>query len=287
MTKIANLTKEILRRLYIEECKSLDDIGRQFGVSRVAVYKKLKKFRIKQRSKSQARLEAQKQGKLPQDFFEINEDFFTKWSTEMAYVLGLIITDGCVSGTGVISLSMNDKELLEKVRVAMGSQHKITPSKHQKNLYYFHFAREKMVKDLSKFGIRPKKSLSVKFPEIPDAFRVDFIRGVFDGDGSVFFQRDSKNYPLRTKFCSGSKDFIERLEKNLQELGLPERNIYEQKTKNGVFYSIKYGHKESTNLFTILYRNHPKVLYLERKYKKFLEGLKRSNPYEQRAGRVV
>lgn len=93
---------------------SLEDIGRFYGVSRVAVYKKLKKYGILQRSKSEARLEAQKQGKVPQDFFDINEDFFCSWSPEMAYVFGLIITDGCISKTGTVSLSINDKELLEK-----------------------------------------------------------------------------------------------------------------------------------------------------------------------------
>ena len=97
MQKLASLTKEGLVSLYLEQRRSLEDIRRQFGVSRVAVYKKLKFYGIKQRSKSEARLEAQKQGKLPQGFFDINESFFDTWSPEMAYVLGVIITYGCVS----------------------------------------------------------------------------------------------------------------------------------------------------------------------------------------------
>ncbi len=166
MTKLANLTEERLIRLYIEEKKSLEDIAKLYDVSRVAIYKKLKKLCIKQRSKSQARLEAQKQGKVPQQYYQINEEFFSCWSAEMAYTLGLIITDGCISKTGTISLSMNDSEILEKVKRAMGSDHSIILSKHQKGLYYFHFARERLVKDLAKFGIGPKKSLNVKFPPI-------------------------------------------------------------------------------------------------------------------------
>lgn len=53
------------------EKKSLGDIGMMYDVSRTAIYKKLKSYDIKQRSKSEARTEAQRQGKLPQQFFDI------------------------------------------------------------------------------------------------------------------------------------------------------------------------------------------------------------------------
>lgn len=113
MIKLNTLTTHKLVELYINNKRSLGDIARIYNVSRTAIYKKLKEYGIRQRSKSEARLEAQRQGKLPQQFFDINENFFSSWSPEMAYVLGLIITDGCISKTGVISLSMNDKELFK------------------------------------------------------------------------------------------------------------------------------------------------------------------------------
>lgn len=131
MAKLATLTEQDLGRLYRKERKSIQDIADLYGVSRVAIFKKLKKFHIRPRSKSLARLEAQKKGKVPQQYFQINDKFFSTWSLEMAYVLGLIITDGCISKHGVISLSMNDKEVLEKVKAAMGSEHHITLSRHR------------------------------------------------------------------------------------------------------------------------------------------------------------
>lgn len=270
-------------RLYLMEKKSLEDIAKLYRVSRVSIYQKLKKFHIKPRSKCLARLEAQRQGKVPQQYFSINEKFFSSWSLEMAYVLGLIITDGCIAREGSISLSMNDREVLEKVKLVIRSEHPITASKHQPGLYHFHFAREGMVNDLAKLGIGPKKSLVVKFPQIPDVFMADFIRGVFDGDGSVFFVRDSQRYPIRTKFCSGSRDFIIGLEISLQKLGLPRRNIYEQRTKNGMYYMIKYGHRDSQELFNVLYKNYPNIPFLERKYNKFIDGFKRSAEDVKRA----
>jgi len=274
MRKLHNLDKGKLSSLYIDEKRSLDDIASIYSVSRAAIYKTLKKYGIRQRSKSEARIVAQKQGKLPQQFFDINEGFFNVWSSEMAYVLGLIITDGCISGAGVVSVCMNDKELLEKVKMFLGSEHKIAPSKHQKGLYNLHFGRTKIVDDLGKLGVSPRKSLTVKFPEVPQRCLPDFIRGVFDGDGSVFFDKRRPNYPLRAKFMSSSADFIAGLHKTLEFLGMPKRTIYRQKTKNGWSFMFIFDHKDSVKLFNILYRNVPNGLFLERKYRRFLEGMR-------------
>ncbi|MDO8662686.1 MAG: LAGLIDADG family homing endonuclease [Candidatus Omnitrophota bacterium] len=212
MRKLSDLSKEKLTSLYLNEKKSMGDIAKIYGVSRTAIYKRLKIYAIKQRSKSEARIEAQKQDKLPQ--------------------------------------------LIEKVKKVTGSEHKITPSRHQKGLYYFHFAREKLAADLAKLGVLPRKSLTVKFPQVPEKHLADFIRGIFDGDGSVFFDKRRPKFPLRSKFVSGSEAFIEGLQKAIEDyLGMPKRTIYKQKTKNGWSHMFIYGHKDSTKLFEILYKN--------------------------------
>ena len=272
------LKKEELHRLYLQEKKSLEDIARLYGVSRVAVWKYCRAAGITRRSRSEARLEAQKGGKVPQGFFHINDNFFSQWSSEMAYVLGLLITDGCLSrpkkNSYRISLCLNDKELLEKVTKVMGSDHAIAASRHQNGLHLFIFGREKIAQDLIRLGMKPRKSMDIKFPDVPKEYLRDFIRGVFDGDGSVVFEKRSKEYPIRSKFYSGSKDFIETLETRLQKLGLPKRNIYAQKTKNSFLYSFQYGHKNSRKLFDVMYKNVENRLFLERKYKRFCEGLR-------------
>lgn len=268
------LSKEILFRLYHIERRSLGDIAKLYGVSRVAIMNYCNIFNIPLRTKSQARIEAQKQGKLPQQFFAINENFFNNWSCQMAYVLGLIITDGCISKTGTVALSMNDKDLLEKVKKAMGSQHKITLSRHQKSLYCFHFTREGLAKKLNELGVIPRKSLTVKLPEVPQKYLPDFIRGVFDGDGSIYYDTRSPEFPIRTKFVSSSPSFIYALEQKLQELGLPPRKIYEQKTKNTISYMFKYGHKDSLRLFQVIYDDMSNTtIYMPRKYNKFIEKM--------------
>lgn len=272
------LKKEDLRRLYREQKMSLEDIARLYGVSRVAVWKYCRDMRLTRRNRSEARLEAQKRGKVPQNYFEINERFFSAWSPEMAYVLGLLITDGCISkvknGSYRIRLCLNDKELLEKVAKTMGSSQPITPSKYQAGLYLFLFGRKRIAQDLITLGVVPRKSLVLKFPDVPKVYLREFIRGIFDGDGSVYFDTRSKNCPVRSKFCSGSKDFIHGLEVSLQSLGMPKRNIYEQKTKNGTCYMFRYGHEDSKKLFAALYIGARNELFLERKYSLFRKGFK-------------
>lgn len=273
------LAKEDLARLYLEEKRSLEDIGRMYSVSRVAVWKYCRDSNLSRRTRSEARLEAQKTGKVPQNYFSINDRFFSKWSPKMAYVLGLLMTDGCISkvkkGSYKVSLCLNDKDLLDKVLDTMCSNRSAKASKYQAGLYVFMVGREKLAKDLMGLGMKPRKSLDLEFPDVPSKYLADFIRGIFDGDGSVFFDKRSPNFPLRSKFMSGSKRFIDTLENKLRQLGMPIRNIYRQSTKNGALYMFRYAHKDSTKLFKILYRNTlENGLFLRRKYYKFLSGLK-------------
>lgn len=265
-------------RLYRQEHKSLEDIAMRCNCTRSHIMKLGKKYGIIRRSRSEARLEALKQNKLPYEYADINKDFFSHWSNGMAYVLGLIITDGCIHksrrGTYQVSLSMNDRSLIDKVRNLMKSTHKIIPSKHQRGLYLFNFAREKISKDLLKLGVTPNKSRTVRFPDVPDNYLRHFIRGVFDGDGCVFLDPKGKRERIRTSFTSGSKDFIVKLEEKLRSLGMSKRNVYIHKAEKNDSYLFKYSHKNSVKLFTILYKDVNKNMYLERKYEKFKEGLK-------------
>ena len=269
------LKKEELRRLYLREKRSLEDIARLYGASRVAIWKYCRDVRLTRRNRSEARLEAQKRSKVPQNYFDITENFFSKWSPEMAYVLGLITTDGCISRSGAVSLYINDKDLLEKVKNIMGSSHAVKYYGHQEGLYSFKFSRQKICGDLKRLGVLPNKSLNVRFPDVPNAFLIDFIRGVFDGDGSVFFEKRSPKHPLRTSFISSSKGFIETLEVKLRALSMPKRAIYQHKTKNAVSYMIRYAHIDSIKLFNLLYNKSAieNGLFIARKHTKFLSGI--------------
>lgn len=108
----------------------------------------------------------------------------------------------------------------------------------------------------------------MKFPNIPSKYLPDFIRGYFDGDGSVFFvnyirTKDKRiARELRTNFTSGSRDFLEELMKILNiKINLPIKKL--GVFNNGGSLKLGYGMKDSDTLLNYMY------------YAKFPIGLKR------------
>ena len=59
-----------------------------------------------------------------------NENFFKTWIPQMAYVLGFFAADGNLTlgkrGNHFIEFTSCDKEIIEKIREAMGCTHKIS-----------------------------------------------------------------------------------------------------------------------------------------------------------------
>ena len=246
----------------------IQKIGEICAVERFHVFRLMRKYGFESRTRPEAW-----KHRGTDDVYEINEDFFHNWSKEMAYILGLILTDGNISDdNNQVKITIKDVELLEKIRTKLESNHKIKYLKAY-GTYQFGFARKKMSDRLFELGITSNKSLKVKFPEVPDEFLSHFIRGVFDGDGSVFYEPRSRTYPLRVSFTSGSKAFMTILEGKLHlHAGLSKRNIYERLQKRMSYY-IRYSHKDSLKFFDYIYADADESMWLERKHRKFLEGM--------------
>ncbi len=71
---------------------------------------------------------------------QVNEDFFKTWSHEMAWVLGLFITDGHVNKeVHSVYLSQKDEAILTKVAQLMGAKSNYcTRIRDSKNSYVNH-----------------------------------------------------------------------------------------------------------------------------------------------------
>lgn len=104
---------------------------------------------------------------------DINEDFFSSWSNEMAYVLGTVYTDGNLWQRRYhhrASISQKEPELLKKVKFLMNSNAKLTFTKKRGvagEIYLLSIQSKKIYEDLIKLGLTPDKSLSVDFTKIP------------------------------------------------------------------------------------------------------------------------
>ena len=143
----------------------------------------------------------------------INEGFFKKKSSEMYWILGLIYSDGNLSGREVsIALHKQDVDVFEKIKVCMKTN--IPISKRKDNCYRLRICRKEIKNSLIKLGLIENKSLILKFPKVPKKYLSHFIRRLIDGDGCI----DSHSGNLRIRLVSGSKKFIDKITEILNEL---------------------------------------------------------------------
>ena len=119
-------------------------------------------------------------------------NFFEKIDTEeKAYWLGFIAADGCVrkdKSCLIIELAERDREHLVKFNHNFDNYYKIVEQKREYNSVLIRIYSRKCCEDLYKYGITPAKSLTLEidFTLIPDELKRHFIRGYFDGDGSLY-----------------------------------------------------------------------------------------------------
>ncbi len=187
----------------------------------------------------------------------------------MAYILGFWFADGYMrkEKSYRILFFSKDREILERIRSKMNSTHPLRLRKED-NVWQIAMHSRKLYEKLIKLGGLRCKSRIIEFPYIPKNYIKDFIRGYFDGDGSVFFVKyirtKDKRYTreLRTNFTSGSKKFLEGLMDALKhELNLKYKKLGIYNRGNSL--KLGYGMKDSETLLRYMY------------YKNFPIGLKR------------
>lgn len=233
-----------------------------------------------------------------------NEQFFDKINTEAkAYVLGFFFADGCnhdlsnlddgYNHQNVISFTQleQDKDILDQIRSEMECNRpykEIVQKSNGNKKLILAIVSDKLSSALSKLGGTPRKSLTLEFPKfIPKHLMSHFIRGYFDGDGSVWNGKRKKmivkdeRHPGKTrekivhnvKFnFTGNPRFIEELQNYLvQELGFRKTKLnFSGKAKSGTHCTMEYsGRKQMKKLFDFMYGN--ATIYGSRKYNKFQE----------------
>ncbi|TWT09319.1 LAGLIDADG family homing endonuclease [Planomicrobium sp. CPCC 101079] len=190
--------------------------------------------------------------------FKVNEDYFKTWSSTMAYILGFFFADGCiVKDQQSISFAQKEKYILEKIKVAMDSNHPIIINE-KTGVHILNIHSKILKKDLIElYGLTPNKSKVVEFPNIPPDFLSHFIRGYFDGDGYVSY----RNYFI--SFVGGSESFMLSLQEVIAKQGF-ETNFTTYETHYRVYVS---GRKTIKHFSDWMYQE--KNLYLPRKYDEF------------------
>jgi len=167
------------------------------------------------------------------------------------YMLGLIITDGCVSKQENkqerMTLRTSDKELAEMLHPLICPERKLYKNKPLKEEHQVSYAlintNEEALTTLKSYGIEPAKSYSAEFPKIPAEYMHHFLRGVIDGDGWVGVcdtkQGDNVYYYKRASVTTASINFAVALKMELMYLGYTPK-LTRDKRKDGEVNAPKY-----------------------------------------------
>ncbi len=200
----------------------------------------------------------------------------------MSYVLGYIVADGCIaiskdrkSHPFTLNITSADLEHLYLLKETLESEHKIS-KKSQKvdtNGYQLQIRNHIITQDLINLGILPRKTHNLNPIKVPEKYFADFVRGFFDGDGSVYIYNVNKVPQIKAGFVSSSLSFITKFNEQLCEnLSIPKKAIHQTSDKRMgkkmTQYSICFYVDDCKKLAEFMYGN-DSILYLLRKRRIF------------------
>lgn len=221
--------------------------------------------------------------------YKVNETFFDNIDTEeKAYWLGMIFADGYVIHRCrkekyheyIIGIDLCEPtgQHLEKLRCLI-TENNIkcyTYIGSNKFRYRLIITSKHMFESLQKYGVIQSKSLTLKFPKnIPNELIHHFIRGYFDGDGSIYTGKNKiiskstgkeKTYLTNKISICGTFEFLTELHKILKIGG---KCIHKEKRRETNTWKLTYSSTKRSKIFyDFIYKN--ATVYLERKKEKFI-----------------
>lgn len=202
-------------------------------------------------------------------------------SEEKAYWLGFLYADGYVATNSNqigLGLMISDIKHLEKyknfmkwhgeIRVYKEHQfgNKDNHNKKGEEMYNCKviITNEKIHRDLVNLGCVPNKSLILQFPsedQVPKEFQTSFVRGYFDGDGTLGLYQHSKKNPRleESLMIVGTKPFLEKVQEILGPGYLMQKRNCNENT-----YRLGYSTIKAFKAAEIMYKD--ASIYLDRKY---------------------
>ena len=206
---------------------------------------------------------------------KIVEDFV--WTPELAYVVGLLTTDGCLINDGRhIDLTSKDIEQLENFNMCLGKNARISKKKSgfSKRIYYrVQISDAGLYRFLLSIGLSPAKTKIMKEIRVPDDYFFDFLRGHHDGDGSFYSYYDPRwksSFMFYLSFISASADHIIWLQKHIKKLLQIEGSL--SLPQSSSVWQLRYAKSDSLKILRKMYFS-KNVVCLSRKRLKIEKAL--------------
>lgn len=188
--------------------------------------------------------------------YSLNKSYFEKIdSSNKAFWLGFICADGSIKsnrGNLYLKITQYHDVLLNKFKddISFTGSVKLNTSKQKgrysdKSFYELTIYGNEFATSLLDIGKTRYKKDQIEIPKsIPNEFIVDYIRGYFEGDGSLYFHNATNNWCVQ---ISGVEDLL----KNIQShIGIG--NIYKDKSISRLMAN---GNKQTKKIVDTLYYN--------------------------------
>lgn len=200
---------------------------------------------------------------------KINHDYFSVLNNENSYYLGFLAADGTVRKDRneiKIGLSAKDEYFLKDFQSKLNSEKEVHTYTNGKGFECSEliFTSFQIKQDIMKYGIVPNKTyIGISLKPIPEKFRLAFIKGFFDGDGSFSYNKNTKQ--AKVSFVSHTPEILEEI-----KLFFNSGNIYQD--SRTLVYSLEFSTIPSLNIMKQFYELD--TPFLKRKREKYLECLK-------------
>lgn len=207
----------------------------------------------------------------------INEDYFSSIDTsDKAYYFGFLWADGyCSLKHQILKIDVQeeDRELLEKMKADWNYSGNITfytaelgKSYRSKESKVFRIAIKpiKFIEKVYRLGIVPhREKATFPYNEVPEVYYKDFIRGYFDGNGCISVDCGCID------ICGGT-NILQDIGNILTINGFKCNYHYRRpENKDNIMLYIQGKRSERKAFLDWIYKD--ARIYLERKYKKYLE----------------
>lgn len=268
-------SKEILICRMYSDGYSSNKISNILQISTSSAKKILKKNNIKIRNSSTSH-----------KIYTCDESIFEKINShEKAYWIGFLQADASItSGRLVLVLSSKDISHIENFKTFIKSNHKIhlykqligknSIIKNRNKDYFYNYlgiSSSKIIKDLKKYSIVPRKTFTTKFGiNIPKKYINSYMAGLLDADGFITVSKNG----ITLGFLGNedlAKEFQNNLIKNIPNIS-NNKLIKHINNKN---YIVRYSGLQVFNIGKFLYKD--TKFFLERKKNKILDFFKKSS----------
>lgn len=203
--------------------------------------------------------------------YTLNENYFENIDAQnKAYIIGFLYADGSISENSItINISEQDIEILDFIKKELNYNGPYHYSIVKNHCYCkLTITCKKLISDLIKIGVIKNKTYDSKILPVVDFELIPhLLRGLFDGDGSIYSNKtDNKTIEYTVNFSS-NKFILTEIKLLLKNYNISSSNI---RYRRDSIYSGMLDIRGSMNIekfYNLIYSD--SNFYLQRKYIRF------------------